>query len=263
MKALLNLYNYVLWKRNIFFSRREFFAFIAANKVSQELKELQKNTFYEKVSLGQNCNSAWYLKSTQNKRASYPFDWIFTSFEIIEHCIQNKFNKFLDRKEIVSLSSEKAGHQLYHSSMFNHRNPLISQQNYDYYERCVVRFMNLLKNNTPTFFICFVINEPDKRISWSKGFNNNFSLPINQDVNSANKVLELLNANLSNCKFLFINQTTEGNLSLKYDFYSKNLIWVDFTAKGKNSGLKYLDHIDDRLMKIIFNGFSTNNEKNN
>ena len=257
MKALRNWLNYVRWKGNFHFSREEFNAFLVACEVSQELKELQKDTFYEKVSLGQNCNSAWYLKLTKNKRASYPFDWIFSSFEIIEHCIEDKFNKFLDKKEIVSLSSEKAGHKFYHSSMFNHRNPLLSHENYAYYERCALRFINLLKNNTPTFFVSFVINEPNKRVCWSEGFSKNFDLPINQDVKSIIKVTELLSANLSNCKFLFINQITEGDLSLNYNLYAKNIIWVDFISKGKNSGLRYLDSMDDDLMKIIFNGFAT------
>ena len=49
-----------------------------------------KNDQNNFVSIGENCSSAWYLKQVGLKRASYPFDWAFSSPDIILDCINSK-----------------------------------------------------------------------------------------------------------------------------------------------------------------------------
>ena len=109
--------------------------FLLKNEIS-EWKEQQKYTL---VSLGQNCNSSWYLKETGNKEASYPFDWIFSSQKIVVDAINDRFESFIDKRNIISLW-EKAGNKIYHSSLFNHRNPVKSEEDYSYYKRVIERF---------------------------------------------------------------------------------------------------------------------------
>jgi hypothetical protein len=201
------------------------------------------------------------LKSTKNKNASYPFDWVFSSSEIVQHAIRDHFNLFLNRVNIFSLTNENAGHNYYHSRMFNHKNPLDSNKKYTYYKRCVDRLLKLLENKTPTLFICFVINEPEKRIAWAKGFDKHFKLPKNQTLDTFEEMIEYIYRINPNSKFLFINQFTEGDIKLDYEIVTPNIIWIDFTSKGGNSGLKYLDPFDNELMRVIFNGLATNHEK--
>ena len=48
-------------------------------------------------SLGSLCHSAQILKNNNLKRCSYPFDWIFSSPNMVIDCISDDFKKFLDK----------------------------------------------------------------------------------------------------------------------------------------------------------------------
>jgi len=45
--------------------------------------------------------------------------------------------------------------------MFNHYNPRLDKD-YKYYERCIIRFNNLLKNNNNKLFLIISVNNNDK-----------------------------------------------------------------------------------------------------
>ena len=224
---------------------------IAAYKIHYKLKKWLKGYDYEKISLGQNCNSAFYLKETNCKKASYPFDWIFSSSEIVSHAIKDNFNTFLNENHIINVDANRAGHKFYHSYLFNHKSPL-SPEIYSYYERCIYRFRKILDGEKKIVFVCFVINEPKKRITWAKGFNREIKLPINQNINDFKELISNICDVHKNSKFIFINQLTEGNLNLKFTFYNKNNLWIDFVSRGQNTGLQYVDKVDHNMMKLIF-----------
>ena len=97
---------------------------INASRINLEIKKWLKGHDREKKSLSQNCNVAFYLKETNCKNASYPFDWIFPSGKIVLHAIKDDFNIFIDDNLIINVSDNRAGHEFYHSYLFNHKKSL-------------------------------------------------------------------------------------------------------------------------------------------
>jgi len=120
-------------------------------------------------SLGGICHSAQLLKINGLKKASYPFDWIFSSMSMVKHCIEDDFNTFLDKSQYsdyttnTTLRENQCEHKFYgkmvfngeHNVIFNHHNPLSSESDYSYLERCVERFRELLKSEEPKTFVMF------------------------------------------------------------------------------------------------------------
>ena len=109
-------------------------------------------------SFGSLCQSAEILKQNNLKLCSYPFDWIFSSYTNIMHCIEDDFKVFLDKSYYINISQSRCGHSKYHNRMFNHKNPLINIDDYNYYVRCVDRFREMLKKQEPKMFVMIFIN---------------------------------------------------------------------------------------------------------
>ena len=225
-----------------------------SDEVHQYISNWLSDVYYEKVSIGENCNTSWYLKETNNKKASYPYDWIFTSPEIISHSIRDEFHSFLDKNMIVEIKKNRAGHAMYHSSLFNHKNPR-QQKEFDYYRRAVDRFLKLLKNKeNAILFVCTVLQEYEKRGSWKKGFNRDFELPNNQTFSSFKETIAVIKEHNTNVKFIFINQFTESVPSLEIKELDADCLWIDFCSQGRNNGVKYVDKFDDAIIKTIYKG---------
>jgi hypothetical protein len=91
-------------------------------------------------SLGISCHSSNLLKINKLLECSYPFDWIHTSPENVIHCIEDGFNKFLDKSYYKTVKEKVCSHSLYHWIMFNHHNPLLDEKDYKYFIDCVNRF---------------------------------------------------------------------------------------------------------------------------
>lgn len=113
------------------------------------------------ISLGDHCFTSYLLKNYQLKRYSLPFDWIFSSPEMIIHCIENNFSFFLDQSKIqstINSSNEpSSNHSFYEKhfnikNMFNHSD-LTIDTNYQYIKRSVERFGRLLESNDNKLFI--------------------------------------------------------------------------------------------------------------
>ena len=109
-------------------------------------------------SLGSVCNSSQILKRNKLKLCSYPFDWIFSTCDNIIHCIKDNFNIFLDKSYYINISQSQCGHLKYDNCMFNHHNPLINIDHYNYYIRCVDRFKKLLQKPEHKLFIMIFVN---------------------------------------------------------------------------------------------------------
>ena len=112
-------------------------------------------------SLGGVCHSSQFLKRNNLKLCSYPFDWIFSSCDNIIHCIEDKFNIFLDKSYYQDIhcawNNNQCGHKYYNINMFNHFDPR-NEKDYKYYVRCVDRFKNLLKKKEHKLFIMIFVN---------------------------------------------------------------------------------------------------------
>lgn len=110
---------------------------------------------------------------------SYPFDWIFSNLDMIIDCIEDKFEKFLNRSLYIDINSDNGcGHSIYHKTLFFHKNPLVKNEDYSYYERCVDRFKILLDCDKNKLFVMIFINNKDIDYEYEKkiiDFNNNFS----------------------------------------------------------------------------------------
>ena len=88
--------------------------------------------------------------------ASYPFDWVFSTRDIADHCIKDDFAIFLDKSYYTDNGSQwhdnQCGHTKYHLNMFNHHD-LRKEKDYNYYVRCVDRFRTLLQKEEHKLFI--------------------------------------------------------------------------------------------------------------
>lgn len=207
------------------------------------------------VSLGENCSTAWYLKQVGLKEASYPFDWVFSSPEIVIDCIESRFETYLDRKRIVEKRGRNsAGHADYHTNFFHHRSPLESEDDYSYYSRCCSRFLALLQSKRPTFFVITLINEPSKRLAWSTGFNERFPRPDNQDATSLLQLMKKLKGENLPCRFVVIDHRTNGEQGITANIIDEDLIFVRFLAAGGSTGVFYENYLDDFCFKVAMTG---------
>lgn len=230
-------------------------AISSANKARDLLRMLIHKEPYSAISIGQNCNTAWYLRQVGAKAASYPFDWIFSSAEIAESCLRDSFSTFLNKQYLLPKKDWcSAGHSLYHANMFHHRSPLQTEDDYDYYARCVNRFNHILSSGGRIIFVCTIIKEPDKNLLWSDGFCNEYPLPSGQSYRTYKSFIEYAGRINHNLKYVFIEQYTEGTLTIDSEIVDDNVLSVRFTSRGKNDGVKYLDDFDDFIAKLLYSG---------
>lgn len=199
-------------------------------------------------SLGSLCQSSQLLKRNNLKLCSYPFDWIFSNCDNIIHCIEDNFKTFLDKSYYINISQKKCGHSKYNKDMFNHHNPLINEDHYNYYVRCVDRFQKLLKKQESKLFIMtFVI------------MNN-----VNQNIK--NKIIEFNNKfskYTSNYRLLVIfhipNKEQQHNIFTS----NGNIDFLELHTLSKSWGKEFYNNNDniylDNIIKSQYN-FNLKNE---
>lgn len=221
-----------------------------AAEIAREIRTWIGNSEREKIGLGQNCNASWYLKATDNKRASYPFDWIFTTPEFILNMLGDDFEKLLDRKQLIPHGMD-AGHEYYHEWLFGHRNPASSDADFEFVKRCVARWRELMHAQKPVVFLTMVLNESDKRKRWKAGFTKNFKMPTEQKLSDFDAVVEKILSINPNCKFLFVEQYTEQDFELSVLEKNDHSIWLKFSSIDSNTGVQYLNTVDDEVMKTL------------
>ena len=98
------------------------------------------------------------VKRNNLKLRSYPFDWIFSSPNNVINCIEDNFEKFLNKSYYINIGDTQCGHTFYNSQMWQHHNPLIIENDYNYYVRCVERFKLLLNSIELKLFTMIFIN---------------------------------------------------------------------------------------------------------
>ena len=90
------------------------------------------------------------------KKESYPFDWIFSTPDIIIDCINTNFAHFLNKENCtLDIDSVNNTNKYYYPSnltMYNHRN-ILRDNDYEYFIRCISRFNKLLMQNKKKLFI--------------------------------------------------------------------------------------------------------------
>ena len=183
-------------------------------------------------SLGTLCHSSQILKRNKYKLCSYPFDWIFSDCDNIIDCIEDNFNIFLDKSYYINISSSKCGHSKYNNYMFNHFNPLINVDHYNYYERCVDRFKILLEKQEHKLFTMIYIN------------NNN-----NIDNSFKNKIIDFNNKfskHTSNYTLLVIFDISNTKEHYHNFTYSDNIHFLELNTLSKSNGVNF-ENEDDNI----------------
>lgn len=109
------------------------------------------------ISLGTLCHMTRILERLHWRQASYPFDWVFTSPQILHDIISTDFQDFLNPEYYCNVKHSQfgdrsAGHKKYHEDFFGHKNPR-TPEDYEYYVRCVERFRDMLTTTKPKIFM--------------------------------------------------------------------------------------------------------------
>lgn len=227
-----------------------------ANALRVEIQSWVGTDEREMIGLGQNCNASWYVKETENKKASYPFDWIFTTPELVLDMLGDDFEALLDRKRLIPHGLD-AGHERYHEWLFGHRNPASSESDFAFMQRCVDRWNVIIKTQRPILFVTVVLNEFEKRKRWRIGFSKEFKLPKNQTLSDFVSMMEKIQSISPNCKFLFIEQYTDEPFELSVTEKNDQAFWLKFSSIASNTGVKYVHDLDDEVMKTIMNSLQT------
>lgn len=207
------------------------------------------------ISLGENCSSAWYLKQLGLRDAAYPFDWIFSSPDIVVDCIENQFRSYLDKGLIQpNRDQSSAGHKIYHEHLFNHRNPIATEDDYGYVYRCCERFNALKNSNETCCFLITLINEPAKRPMWAKGFTKDFAMPTSQSVDSLTRLFNTVKAHCAGAKFVVVDHYTNSSNSTQAKQISDDVFWIEFHAEGNSTGVFFENKLDDFCFKLSLTG---------
>ena len=144
--------------RDFCMSSQEFIGYFSLiNKVSGITGNQSKSDELY-ISLGSHCYTSHLLKILNKKEFSCPFDWLFSSPEMVIHCLETNFSFLTNPQFYAPVAKEnrmyeKANlcqHTFYRDHygvnfVFNHHNPT-DIIDYHYLLRCVKRFQDL--NNT-------------------------------------------------------------------------------------------------------------------
>jgi hypothetical protein len=193
------------------------------------------------------------LKRTGLKTESYPFDWIFSSEEMVKHCIEDNFKTFLDKSEYNTNFADHSicEHKFYSTIVenhqndesrddviFNHHNPLTSVEDYEYFKRCVQRFKNLLSSDDSKVFLKVHINKaPD---NWATSLSESFMLH------------ELLYNCTKNYKLIVINACPTGNKGYEIKYNDNNLLFCNLYTITKSTGVDFDDFSENAYLNSVF-----------
>lgn len=189
-------------------------------------------------SLGPHCHSSMFLKSNKLKKCSYPFDWIFSNYNNILHCIEDDFDIFLDKSYYVSISDKQCGHSYYHNEMFNHHNPLNNDNDYNYYIRCVNRFKQLLRYEEHKLFIMIFINMD----SIEENLKNDI-------INFNNK----FNRYTKNYKLLVIFNMKNKQNNYHIFTHNDNIDFLELHTLSSSNGTSFINKYDNDYLNNIIN----------
>lgn len=207
-------------------------------------------------SLGENCLTSYFLKRAGLKNESHPFDWMFSSPEMVRHCIEDDFKTFLDKSQYKRIVYKVdgvpdeilTGHNHYEKMInnqqplpewrnivFQHHDVLTNEEHYQYFERCIDRFRSLLKSDEEKTFVLSFRNRSPKY------------------MDSLHKTLLLsffLEKYTKNYKLVAIYNTfgAKNEYSVIEDY---NLKFINFTTTSHTLGQTFLNESDNEFLSKI------------
>lgn len=202
----------------------------------------------EIVSLGNYCLTSMILKENNLKNNSFPFDWMVSCINNINHCISNNFTEFLNLNNYEYLNSKtkntyyfKNTEKLFKKLNCNHQHHNFKNKlHYEYIERCVYRFNNLNKCKKVIFvmiqplYINNIKTNKEEVIKLYKTLINKFN---------KTKVI-LLIFNITKINNIVYNETKINNNCYIYELKTK-------ISKGKYGMIWYDKQGIDQFLKII------------
>jgi len=201
-------------------------------------------------SLGGMCRSTQILKRNNLKLCSYPFDWIFSNCDNVIHCIEDNFKIFLDKSYYQDIqrkwNNNQCGHKYYNVNMFNHRDPR-NETDYNYYVRCVDRFINLLQKQEHKLFIMIFVN-----------MNNIDENITNQIIDFNNKFSKYT----SNYTLLVIFHIPNKPQNHHIFTYNDNIHFLELHTLSTSSGVEFRNGDDNIYLDNIIHSKYTFNLKN-
>jgi hypothetical protein len=173
------------------------------------------------ISLGNYCLPACLLKENNIKYESYPFDYMVSCIDNINHCIEDNFQNFLLIDNYSNINNKTKNifylnqtNKLFENLITDHQHHnLLDNTDYNYLKRCVQRFNLLSEINKKLIFIMvqpyylnvniFNYNENKDKIlnlydNLCNKFNNNVKLIIFIIKHKNNKFFKeyIINSNL-------------------------------------------------------------------
>lgn len=160
------------------------------------------------ISIGPYCHTADLLNKYNLRTEAYPFDYIFSSLKMVEHCIQDKFKLFLNKDYYTrGTNPTSTRHSFYckfldtpllikhhikfgyssdykvsSGNLFNHHNLIENENDYEAFQRRCNRLLNLIENESkePIVFVyynCYT-NDYEDIIEFSNHFSKNETIYI-------------------------------------------------------------------------------------
>jgi hypothetical protein len=130
------------------------------------------------LSLGTNCFSSQFLKKYDLKKFSGPFDWIFSSPQMVHHALGDDFVTLLDRTmhQTIPLDARqhpnlnRTDHAYYRQkygirNVFNHHD--MNDDDFSYFQRCVYRFRSALQGPRRSVLLQCLRDHPDNHKAFS------------------------------------------------------------------------------------------------
>lgn len=205
------------------------------------------------VSLGQNCSTAWHLQAIGKRSCSTPFDWIFSSPQIVTDCLRDEFRDFLDLRQAVTIDEHSAGHARYHGRMFNHRNPHVGD-NHARLQRSVARFLALYRSDRPLVFVSTALPEHGLRPVWSEGFVHDFAAPANVNPLEDYAALHaLVSERAAPTRLIVVEQRTmQARPRIEVTGRSEGMVSIAFDVCGASTGVYYANPRDEALCRALY-----------
>lgn len=230
----------------------------------KEKKTDLRNAVKYAVSLGSKCIVAEVLRDAGLRRFSSPFDWVYSSGEMVEHCLKDNFAKYLDTKQMVK-TGHAFGHKHYSKMLgrgiiYPHHNP---KKDIEAFTRRVCRFRAVTKSKKRILFVMANLIESESGLQEAReGKGKEFQDVFKALQNKGIKSFELFAVNLICGKASLAaskaKKKSGGPVVKEIGWGRKNgqsLLTVhDFHCVGACTGLRLKNQTDRKVLGDLVGG---------
>jgi len=183
------------------------------------------------ISLGCCYCTSYYLQDLNLRKSFFPFDWSYTTIQMVIDIIEDDFNDFLNRDYIDGHS-----HSLYHNHLFVQDTSI--QENYDYYVRCVETFRKVVNSRQPKLFFYTSFGYKAEQ----EGFAERYKLNKLENTNDLNMLYDFLENRYSNFGLEVIIQKPNGKPPKSSTTKIKDNFHTHLLSLKRKMSLKRFEH---------------------